>query len=178
MTVFFYIAAIIAIFSALMVITRSNITHALLYMVVSLLSTAVMFFIVGAPFVAALEIMIYAGAIIVLFVFVVMMLNLGQTAINQEKQWLANSGWIIPTLLVFILLIEMIYIILSAPTNPAAATSIPPKMVGKALFGTYLIGVELSAVLLLAGIIGAFHLARKKKHVVHRFLQETKGSEQ
>ncbi len=178
MTVFFYIAAIIAIFSALMVITRSNITHALLYMVVSLLSTAVMFFIVGAPFVAALEVMIYAGAIIVLFIFVVMMLNLGQTAIDREKKWLSGSGWIIPAFLSFILLLELIYIVSSAPANPAAATSIPPKMVGKALFSTYLLGVELSAILLLAGIIGAYHLARKKKHVVHRFLQNTEGTEQ
>ncbi len=177
MTLLFYIAAIIAIFSTVMVITRTNITHALLYMVVSLLSTAVMFFIIGAPFVAALEIMIYAGAIIVLFVFVVMMLNLGKTAIEQEKQWLSGSGWIIPSLLAFILLIELIYIISAAPISPSAGASIPPKMVGSAMFSTYLIGVELSAILLMAGIIGAFHLARKKKHVVHRFLQQTEGAE-
>ncbi len=177
MTVFFYIAAIIAIFSTLMVISRTNVIHALLYMVVSLLSTAVMFFIIGAPFVAALEIMIYAGAIIVLFVFVVMMLNLGKPAIEQEKQWLAGSGWILPSLLSFILLIEVIYIISAAPAHPVAGVAISPRIVGHSMFTTYLIGVELSAILLLAGIIGAFHLARKKKQVVHRFLQKSQGAE-
>ena len=178
MTVFFYIAALIAIFSTIMVITRTNVIHALLYMVVSLLSTAVMFFIIGAPFVAALEIMIYAGAIIVLFVFVIMMLNLGKTAIDQEKKWLAGSGWIVPSVLALILLVEFIYIVWAAPVNPTAGISISPRLIGRSMFSTYLIGVELSAVLLLAGIIGAFHLARKKKHVVHRFLQETEGAEQ
>lgn len=177
MTVFFYIAAIIAILSTILAVTRTNIVHALIYMVVSLLSTAVMFFIIGAPFMAALEIMIYAGAIMVLFVFVIMMLNLGQKAVEQEKEWLSGSGWIIPALFSFILLGEFIYIITVSPDNPLAGIIVAPKEVGYSLFTTYLVGVELAAVLLLAGIVGAYHLARKKKHVVHRFL-ETKGAEE
>ena len=62
--------------------------HALLYLVVSLLSVALIFFMLGAPFAAALEVIVYAGAIMVLFVFVVMMLNLGPQTAAQERQWL------------------------------------------------------------------------------------------
>ncbi|NOX90684.1 MAG: NADH-quinone oxidoreductase subunit J [Calditrichaeota bacterium] len=177
MTILFYIAAIIAIISTIMVITRTNVIHALLYMVVSLLATAVMFFLIGAPFIAALEIMIYAGAITVLFVFVVMMLNLGEEAVKQEKQWLSFSGWIFPAFLSLILLLEVIFIISSSGSVPISGKVIDPKLVGQSLFTTYLIGVELSAILLLAGIIGAYHLARRKKKVVHRFL-ELEGAEE
>ena len=70
-----------------MVITRRNAVHALLYLVVSLLAVAVVFFMLGAPFVAALEVIIYAGAIMVLFVFVVMLLNLGAPRSSSSSAW-------------------------------------------------------------------------------------------
>ena len=78
MTVVFYIAAAVAVISTLLVITRRNTLHALLYLVVSLLAVAVVFSALGAPFVAALEVIVYAGAIIVLFLFAVMLLNIGR----------------------------------------------------------------------------------------------------
>ena len=109
MNAVFYIAAVVAVASTLMVITRLNAVHALLYLVVSLLSVGVVFFALGAPFVAVLEVIIYAGAIMVLFVFVVMMLNLGKTAVEQERQWLHPSMWGGPTILLLILLVEVIY---------------------------------------------------------------------
>ncbi len=177
MTILFYLAAIIAIFASIMVVTRTNIVHALLYMIVSLLASAVIFFLVGAPFVAALEVIIYAGAITVLFVFVVMMLNLGQKTVQQEKQWLSGSGWPIPTLLVLILLAEFIYLLVTGNSVAIQGAAVSPKAVGTALFTRFLIGVELAAFLLLAGIIGAYHLARRKKKVVHRFLQ-VEGTEE
>ena len=97
MTVLFYISAVIAVMSTAMAITKLNAVHALLYLIVSLLAVAVIFFCLGAPFVAALEIIIYAGAIMVLFVFVIMMLNLGPHATPQEKHWLDPAIWIGPT---------------------------------------------------------------------------------
>ena len=71
----FYIAATIALVATVLAMTRANAIHALIYLIVSLLAVAVIFFLIGAPFAAALEIVIYAGAIMVLFVFVIMMLN-------------------------------------------------------------------------------------------------------
>ena len=67
--------------------------HALLYLILSLLSVAVIFFISGAPFAAGLELVIYAGAIMVFFIFVVMLLNLGDRASAQERSWLTPRMW-------------------------------------------------------------------------------------
>ncbi len=172
MTIAFYIAAIVAIFSTVMVITRLNAVHALLYLVVSLLSAAVIFFVLGAPFIAALEVIVYAGAIMVLFIFVVMMLNLGDTAKKQEKQWLLPKMWIGPGILILILLIEFIFILSSNGINSLSGTMVSPKEVGISLFGKYLLGVELAAMLLLAGIVGAYHLGKRKKKTFHRYLEE------
>jgi len=172
MQIIFYIAAIIAIFSTVMVITRLNAVHALLYLIVSLLSVAVIFFLLGAPFIAALEIIIYAGAIMVLFIFVIMMLNLGREAKEQESQWLKPSMWIGPAILAAIILVQLIYVLMANQNETFNSTVINAKQVGMSLFGPYLIGVELSAILLLAGIVGAYHLGRRKKASVHRFFEE------
>ena len=99
MTAAFYIAALIALVATVMVITRLNAVHALLYLVVSLLAVALCFYTLGAPFVAALEVIIYAGAIMVLFVFVVMILNLGPEQAVQERRWLTPGNWGGPLLL-------------------------------------------------------------------------------
>src|SRR5687768_5158294 len=107
MSITFYIAAAISVFSTIMVITRFNIMHALLYLVVSLLSVAVIFFLYGAPFMAALEVIVYAGAIMVLIIFFVMMLNLGPETTRLERQWLKPGMWILPALLCLVLLIEL-----------------------------------------------------------------------
>jgi NADH-quinone oxidoreductase subunit J len=172
MVVLFYISAIVAVVSTVMVITRYNAVHALLYLVVSLLSAASIFFLLGAPFVAALEIIIYAGAIMVLFIFVIMMLNLGKQSTAQEKSWLEPNMWIGPSILAVILGVEMIYIIFSGTGTVSGVHEIPPRTVALNLYGPYLIGVELAAMLLLAGIIGAYHLGRRKRTAMHRFLLE------
>ena len=85
MTELFYSGAAVAVIATLLVIVQTNVVHALIYLVLSLLSVAVVFFSLGAPFVAILEAIVYAGAIMVLFLFVVMMLNLGQQAAIRKK---------------------------------------------------------------------------------------------
>lgn len=161
MNITFYIAAVVAVVSTFMVITRSNPVHALLYLVVSLLSVALIFFILGAPFVAALEVIIYAGAIMVLFVFVIMMLNLGPESAKQEREWLRAEIWAGPTILVLILAAELVYVLVRAHETIAGITVITPKQVGIALLGPYVLGVELASMLLLAGLVGAYHLGRR-----------------
>jgi len=161
MNVAFYLAAAVAVASTAMVITRLNAVHALLYLIVSLLSVALVFFTLGAPFVAALEVIIYAGAIMVLFVFVMMMLNLGPQTTEQEHQWLGPKAWIGPTILVAILLAELVYVLAQAGGQLTAAGSVSPKEVGITLFGPYLLGVDLASMVLLAGLVGAYHLGRR-----------------
>jgi NADH-quinone oxidoreductase subunit J len=157
MNVVFYVSAGIAIVSTLMVITRLNAVHALVYLIISLLAMAVIFYTLGAPFAAALEIIIYAGAIMVLFVFVVMMLNLGPATLEQERRWLRPKMWFGPSLLVIILLAELIYLI--GWTHPSIGGKVVgPRQLGLTLFGPYLLGVELASMLLLVGLVGAYHL--------------------
>lgn len=162
MDVAFYVAAAVAILATIMTITRLNAVHALLYLIVSLLAVAVIFYILGAPFIAALEVIIYAGAIMVLFVFVVMMLNLGKAAIAMEHGWLKASMWIGPCVLAGILIAEVTYVLSQAGSAPQGTASVGSKQVSVALFGPYLIGVELASMLLLGAIVGAYHLARPK----------------
>ncbi len=161
MNVLFYISAAVAIAATAMVITRTNAVHALLYLIVSLLAVALVFFAFGAPLVAALEVIIYAGAIVVLFLFVVMMLNLGAESTAEERQWLPAGIWIGPGCLTLILLGELLYVFWHAPQSLPGGAAIGPEQVGATLFGTYLLGVELASMLLLAGLVGAYHLARR-----------------
>jgi NADH-quinone oxidoreductase subunit J len=140
MTVLFTIAAVVAVLSTLMVVTRTNLVHALLYLVVSLFAVAVVFYTLGAPFVAALEVIVYAGAIMMLFLFAVMLLNVS-----------ADS-----------LLAEVIYG-LTRQTQPLAGAEVGPQAVSEALYGPYVLGVELASMLLLAALIGARHVAARAR---------------
>jgi NADH-quinone oxidoreductase subunit J len=155
----FIITGAVALVSALMTVTRSNAIHALLYTVVSLLSVGMIFYILGAPFAAALEVIIYAGAIMVLFVFVIMMLNINQSR-SEEKQWIKPSAWTGPAILTLILAAEFVYAMRPLTAGAFPVRMISPVEVGISLFGPYLLGVELASMLLLAGLVGAYHLAR------------------
>lgn len=161
MTDLFYIAAAAAVVSTLMVITSRVAVHALLYLIVSLLSIALVFFSLGAPCIAALEVIIYAGAVMVLFIFVIMMLNIGPRAAKQEGMLMEAGGWIGPVILAALLLAELLYVTSGGSSPVSVAGVVEAKQVGMALFGPYVIGVELASLLLLAGLVGAFHLGRK-----------------
>ena len=168
MNVAFYIAGGVAVVSTFMVITRAHAIHALLYLVVSFLSLALVFYVLGAPFVAALQVIIYAGAIMVLFLFAVMLLNLGREARAQEREWLRLRAWIGPSILAAVLLAELVYLAAGGGAGAAglpapAAIIVGPKEVGASLFGTYLLGVELASILLLAGLVGAHRLTREEE---------------
>src|SRR5690606_17424723 len=127
----FYIAAGVAIISTIMVITSYNMIHALIYLIVSFLSIAIVFFVLGAPFIAALEVIIYAGAIVVLVIFVIMMLNLRDETVRQEREWLTKKIVIIPSVLSAILLAELIYIVVNMePMAHPTGTTVDSKQVG------------------------------------------------
>ncbi len=154
MNVVYAASAIVAIVATVMVITRRNAVHALLYLVVSLLAVAVIMLLLGAVFVAALEVIIYAGAIMVLFVFVIML-------IGPRNDVVSPRTWIGPVVLSVVLLAELVYVIAAGTPAPLAVKEITPRQVGIALLGPYLIGVEITAFLLLAGLVGACHLGRR-----------------
>ncbi len=160
MNAIFYISAVLAIAATVMAITRANAVHALLYVICSLLATGVMFFVLGAPFAAALTIIINAGAIMVLFVFIVMMLNIGPQSADQERTWLRPTVWIGPVVIGIVLIVELAYSVLRYANGAAAGQAVEARQVGKELFGPYLLGVELASMLLLVGLLGAYHLGQ------------------
>ncbi|HTZ17132.1 MAG TPA: NADH-quinone oxidoreductase subunit J [Dissulfurispiraceae bacterium] len=162
MMTLFYISAAVALISSVLAISRANAVHALLYTIVSLLSVALVFFILGAPFAAALEVVIYAGAIMVLFVFVVMMISSGPGAARQEQQWMNFRLWTGPSVLVIVLICELFYIVSLPPVTGPINMVVESKQVGMALLGPYVLGVELASLLLTAGLVGAYHLGKKE----------------
>jgi NADH-quinone oxidoreductase subunit J len=160
MQVVFYTAGAVAVVASAGVITALNPVHALLNLVVSLLASAMIFVKLGAPFAAMLEIIVYAGAIMVVFIFVVMILNLGEKVEEQERQWLRPSAWLLPGSLSAVLLAAFIVTLASNGRHAMEYQEIAPKQVGVALFGTYLLLVELVAMVLLGAMVIVWHLGR------------------
>jgi len=161
MIITFYVAAVVAVIATALAISQKNAVHGLLYLIVSLLAVALIFFVVGAPFIAALEVIIYAGAIMVLFVFVMMLLNVGAQTVEQEQRWLTPRTWIGPVVLTFVLLAELLYA-LASRGGATIGPVVDPQQIGIELFGRYAIAVELASMLLLSGLIGAYHLGRRQ----------------
>ena len=173
MLVLFDVTGAIAVIATALTITRRKPVHALLYLVVSLLAVAIEFYLLGAAFAAALEVIIYAGAIIVLFLFVVMMLIPGDAVAPVELR--RPQVWMGPGLLSAALLAELLYSAFAGPELGAPIATIGPQQVGIALFGPYLIGVELVALLLLSGLVGAFHLSRRLEPAAEQEVEHDAG---
>ena len=160
----FYVLSLVAIWASLRVVTHANAVHAILSMIVSLLAVAGIFFILGAPFAGILEIIVYAGAILVLFVFVIMMLNLG-TDTTEEKTWLTANAWAMPVCLMMIVGAVLIGFISNqyGTDKPMQlqSTTISAKEVGVRLFTGYVLLVEVAAFLLLGALVAAYHLGKR-----------------
>jgi len=162
MTVIFYISAVLAVVAAILTITRANAVHSLLYFICSLLATAVMFFVLGAPFVAALVVIINAGAIMVLFIFVIMLLNAGAEGRRGRSFMVQLLG--VPLLIALLGL--LVYFVQrffpTAMVHFGGFTGGSAASVGRALFSTYLLPFEVTSVLILIAILGAIVLAQKE----------------
>jgi NADH-quinone oxidoreductase subunit J len=161
MTALFYAAAAVAVAGAVLAVTGRHAVHALLCLLAGLLGLALAIFALGAPFAAALEVIIYAGAIMMLFLFVIMMMRFDREAVQRESDWHPWSGWIAPGTLGLVLMAVWIGMLRRVPDAGSVGAAIPPQRVGESLFRFYVVGVELASLLLLAGLVGAFHLARR-----------------
>ncbi|QIQ41210.1 MAG: NADH-quinone oxidoreductase subunit J [Buchnera aphidicola (Aphis urticata)] len=159
----FYTCSFIAIISTLLVIIQKNAVYALLYFIVSILSISGIFFTIGAFFAGALEVIIYAGAIIVLFIFVIMMLNLGNKDDIKEKKYLHPIFWVVPSCLTLILFLSMTYVIFFLKEKKIEFFFMNTKTIGINLFGPYLLLVELASFLLLSALVVVFHIGTEKK---------------
>ncbi len=157
----FYLAATVAVIASLKVVTGSNTVHALLYLVVSLLAVAVCFYLMGAPFAAGLEVIVYAGAMLVLFVFAVLMFGLGKDETINAPKSKSVANMFGAMLLAFALLLELTVIINNAQIQQTLqANVVSSKAVGIMLYGPYLLAVEIASFLLLAGLLAGYHYAK------------------
>lgn len=154
--------AALALVSAILALTRPNAVHALLWMLASLLALAGAFFALGAGLAGAVQILVYAGAILVVFLFVVLTLDLMPQAITREKAGLSTFP-LIPLLAAALVIIPIVTGLIRDTLAETAATDVPAHSVGALLFGPWAVAVELASFLLLVGIVGARQLGRREK---------------
>jgi NADH-quinone oxidoreductase subunit J len=169
--VLFFIAGAVTLLSAALTVSSTNAVHALLYLVVTMLAIALIFFLLGSSFAAALQIIVYAGAVMVLFVFVTMMLHQGEKSLQSERQLYHLPSSFGPFMLCGVLLAELIYIlntfdhhnILNLTSHgDFKVVPISVKTLGTALYGPYQLLVVIAALMLLSALISAIHIARRQ----------------
>ena len=164
-TIGFYVLSTLLVVSAIMVVTRRSPVMSALWLIFNFFCLAGLYLTLQAQFIAVIQIIVYAGAIMVLFLFVIMLLNLGDVQRLSEKISLKKM---IAAALSAGVLLEIMYIIwFKSAEFPAAsmeqATQIGTvETIGKQLFTTYIFPFEITSVLLLAAIVGAVVLAKRK----------------
>ena len=162
-TFFFYLLATMAIASAIAVITRRNPVHAALSLIVTLLSLAGFYLMLYAPFVAAVQIVLYAGGIMVLFLFVIMLVNLEQNI--REYQF--NKQWLVGTVAALALGALLLFVYergrdIFPRTFAAMPEAQNTQQVGAMLYTNYMYPFEIASLLLLVAIVGAVVMAKKR----------------
>ncbi len=157
----FFLVAAIAIVSALGLIFKKNPIHGALFLVANLASVAVLYLTLGAEFLAAAQIIVYAGAIMVLFVFAIMVLIPGKEETGPD----ARRTWRVLALpLGALLLVQIVFIVAAAGGRGSATTQIPGTVdtIGQLLVTDYLFPFELTSILLLAAMVGVLLLAKRR----------------
>ncbi|WP_439533421.1 NADH-quinone oxidoreductase subunit J [Polymorphobacter sp.] len=157
MTAFALWAGTAALLAGVLTVTRATVVHALMYLVAMLLALATVFFALGASFAGAMQILVYAGAIVAVFVFVVMTVDSSPAAAARERSRL-RGAWRGPALLVGLMLLPLFA---GLPGGGVPALPVSARAVGALLFGPWALAVELASFLLLAALLGARHLARR-----------------
>jgi NADH-quinone oxidoreductase subunit J len=162
-TLFFYILAIITLVSAFLVVLLKRPLFNVLFMIMTMIGLAGFFILLRAEFLAMVQLIVYAGAVMVLFLFVIMLLNLDQmrlpTGLGRVRWW---GGAVIS-----VAIMGIVWAVFKAYVAPAGAAGQVAKvsnteLLGQALFTKYLLPFEIASVLLLAAIIGTVVLVRKR----------------
>jgi len=167
--ILFLVFAALAVLGGVATITRRNVVHALLLLVFTFLNVAAIFFLSQAYFLAAVQILVYAGAIMVLFLFVIMLLNL--RTFQQEEQTHRKQRWVALGLSVLVL-VEFV-VVLAGITFTSAQGGFSPEAIkkaggstqvfGEALFNQMLLPFEVASVILLVAMVGAIVLVRRER---------------
>lgn len=158
-SVLFYILAATALGATGMCITRRNPVHAVIYLVNAFFALALIFYLLGAPLVAAWEVIIYAGAIMVLFLFIIMMLELAPAETPKGAGWLRWG----PVVFFSLVILGCTFALMAA--DPRSAEGVPayfasPRVFGYALFQEYALAVQVVSFQLLYAAVGAYYVGR------------------
>ncbi len=159
-SVVFYVLAIIILASTLLAIIQRQVVHAVVYLIISFFATGLLFYLLGAPFLAVLEVIIYAGAIMVLFLFIVMTIRVESVegAKGETYQWLpAVVLGVISLFVGAVLISEILGSKMGLNTGMASPTTF-----GQFVFKTYWFPVEIASFVLLIGLVGALYLGRRE----------------
>lgn len=163
--ILFFVFALIAVAGAILLIWAREPIHSALSLILVMVALAALYLLLGAPFIAAVQIIVYAGAVMVLFVFVIMLLNAG---VEERTNWSKIALLGIP--LGVFLLIEIGYVALRSPAGTAVANGAGAPAVAqstielsKSLFTSYLFPFEATSILILIAILGAMILAKKEQ---------------
>jgi NADH-quinone oxidoreductase subunit J len=156
----FYILAVVTVVGTILAITEKHPVHAIVYLVTSFFSLAAIFFLLAAPLIAMFEVIIYAGAVMVLFMFVIMMLDLGHP---EKAERPGVRQWLLPSLLGGIILVCIG--ILAAGNSGASGSShvVTVREFAVTLFQKYGVAIEIISMQLLFAVVGALYLGRRRK---------------
>lgn len=158
----FFLLAVLCVGSVLGMIISKNQAYNALFLVLAFASLGGLFGLLDAPFIAAIQIIIYAGAIMVLFIFVIMMINLRQGIAPEKKKWTL----VLASLLAVFLLVELVLAMtgaLSSWGRTGGEKIGSPTELGRLLFTDYLYAFEITSILIIAALVGAIVLAKKKE---------------
>jgi NADH-quinone oxidoreductase subunit J len=160
---FFFLFAIGGIASALMVITRKNVMHAALFLLLTFFCVGATYVLLRAELLAAVQVLVYAGAVMVLFLFAILLINIPRAL--RLRQWTGQSGVAVVlaglTGLWIIIATARAFGKLSLSTSDASQPLGTPQAIGRALFTDYVLPFEIASIILLAAMVGAIYLARE-----------------
>jgi NADH-quinone oxidoreductase subunit J len=160
--ILFFVFAAIAVIGALMMIFFREPIHSALALILVMVALAVLYLLLDAEFIAAVQIIVYAGAVMVLFVFVIMLLNAGEEERTNISKLAHYVGWPLGIFLT----VELVYWMLRAPIGARATTATiapgdPTRDLSMLLFRSYLFPFEITSILILIALIGALVLAKR-----------------
>ncbi len=159
---FFFLCALIAISTAVGVVLSRNPVRSALLLVLNFFTLAILYFTLSAPFIGIIQVIVYAGAIMVLFLFVIMLLNLGSPEAQRvERGWRRPLAWLL-SIGLFALLVSQVFLVISAPALPAPTQAGTARLIGLALFMQWGFPLLIVAMLLTVGVIGSILLARRR----------------
>ncbi len=160
--VIFVVTSLLAIVSSLMMITRRNTIHSALFMVLAFVASAILYLLLGCQFLAMIQIIVYAGAVMMLVIFVIMMIDLSrEEKLKMKITKTKVAGVIISILFMLFLILVMAFNSVKGKMGTLASIG-DAKTIGTLLFSRFLLPFEVASVLLLAAMVGAVMLSKKK----------------